>query len=119
MKQRADCFLLLSHTWPARFDNLQRMPDEATGHSCAARLIIADDNDAMRYMFKMLTPAECEIIGEAETGETALQATADLRPDILLLDISMPGMGGFEVARILRDRAPEVKIILISLSLAR
>jgi DNA-binding NarL/FixJ family response regulator len=79
-----------------------------------ARLLIADDNDAMRYMFRMLAAAECEIVGEAETGQAALKAVTDLNPDVLLLDISMPGVGGFEVARILRHRTPELKIILAS-----
>lgn len=78
------------------------------------RLLIADDNDAMRYMFRLLTAVHCEIVGEADSGEAALQAAIDLAPDILLLDISMPDISGFDVAHILRSRAPEVKIILIS-----
>lgn len=78
------------------------------------RLLLADDNKAIRYLFRKLVSAECDVIGEAETGQAAIQAVQELEPDVLVLDISMPGMNGFEVVRTVRERTPEVHIILAS-----
>jgi DNA-binding NarL/FixJ family response regulator len=78
------------------------------------RLLIADDNEATRYMFKLLTEAECEVVGEAESGEEAIIAADELRPDVVVMDISMPGMSGLQAARLLRERKPELNIILAS-----
>ncbi len=65
-------------------------------------------------MFKLLTEAECEIVGEAENGQQAIEAAEQLRPDILVMDVSMPGIDGFQAARLLRERTPELSIILAS-----
>lgn len=78
------------------------------------RLLIADDNEATRYMFKLLTEADCDIVGEAESGPEAIAAAEQLRPDLLVMDISMPGMSGLQAARLLRERTPELNIILAS-----
>ena len=78
------------------------------------RLLIADDHESMRYMFKLLAEAECEVVGEAENGQEAVDAAEQLRPDLLILDVSMPVMNGFEAARLLRERMPELRVILTS-----
>jgi DNA-binding NarL/FixJ family response regulator len=78
------------------------------------RLLIADDHEALRFMFKLLAEAECEVVGEAENGQEAVDAAERLHPDLLLMDVSMPGMGGFAAARLLRERMPELRIILAS-----
>ena len=78
------------------------------------RLLIADDNEATRYLFKLLTEAECEVVGEVESGKEAIVAAEQLRPDVLVMDISMPGMSGLQAARFLRERTPELNIILAS-----
>lgn len=78
------------------------------------RLLIADDHESMRYMFKLLTEADCEVVGEVENGEEAVDAAQRLHPDLLLIDVSMPGMDGFEAIRLLRDLMPELPIILAS-----
>ena len=78
------------------------------------RLLIADDNEATRYMFKLLTEADCDIVGEVENGQEAIAAAEQLRPDLLVMDISMPGMSGLQAARLLSERTPELNIILAS-----
>jgi DNA-binding NarL/FixJ family response regulator len=78
------------------------------------RLLIADDNEATRYMFKLLTETECEVVGEAESGPEVIDAAEHLHPDVLVMDISMPGMSGLQAARLLRKRTPELSIILAS-----
>ena len=78
------------------------------------RLIIADDQEPQRFMFRVLLEHDCEVVGEAENGREAVEAVDRLHPDILLMDISMPLMGGFEAARIIRENMPEVRVVLIT-----
>jgi DNA-binding NarL/FixJ family response regulator len=80
------------------------------------RIFIADDNDAVRRGVVRLLSSETgwEVCGEARDGSEALQKARELRPDLILLDVSMPGMNGLEVARLLRQELPEAKILVIS-----
>jgi DNA-binding NarL/FixJ family response regulator len=80
------------------------------------RIFIADDNDAVRRGVVGLLSSETgwKVCGEARDGSEALQKARELRPDLILLDISMPGMNGLEVARLLRQALPEAKILVVS-----
>jgi DNA-binding NarL/FixJ family response regulator len=80
------------------------------------RIFIADDNDAVRRGVVRLLSSETgwEVCGEARDGSESLQKARELRPDLILLDVSMPGMNGLEVARLLRKELPEAKILVIS-----
>jgi two-component system response regulator NreC len=80
------------------------------------RILIADDNDTVRRGVVRLLSAESgwKVCGEARDGSEALQKARELLPDVILLDVSMPGMNGLEVARILRQELPEAKILVIS-----
>ena len=80
------------------------------------RILIADDNDAVRRGVVGILSSETswKVCGEARDGSEALQKARELRPDLILLDVSMPGMNGLEVARLLRQELPEVKILVIS-----
>jgi len=67
------------------------------------RVVIADDNAAiLSRATTALTPA-CTIVGTASDGAAALEAVGRLRPEVVVLDISMPGMTGFEVATAIRS----------------
>ena len=80
------------------------------------RILIADDNDAVRRGVVGLLSSEesWKVCGEARDGSEALQKARELLPDLILLDVSMPGMNGLEAARLLRQELPEVKILVIS-----
>jgi two-component system response regulator NreC len=80
------------------------------------RILIADDNDAVRRGVVGLLSSETDwkVCGEARDGSEALQKARELLPDLILLDVSMPGMNGLEVARLLRQELPEAKILVIS-----
>ena len=80
------------------------------------RILIADDNDAVRRgVIRLLSSqADWQICGEARDGSEAVEKGRDLLPDLILLDISMPGMNGLEAARLLRQELPATKIIVIS-----
>ena len=80
------------------------------------RILIADDNDAVRRGVVRLLSFEAgwKVCGEARDGSEALQKARELLPDVILLDVRMPGMNGLEVARLLRQELPEAKILVIS-----
>ncbi|MEI7795388.1 MAG: response regulator transcription factor [Methylococcaceae bacterium] len=79
-------------------------------------VILVDDHAIVRAGFRLLlaTEANIEVIAEAERGEQALQLYADLQPDIIIMDLSMAGMGGLETTRRLVLRHENVKIIVFS-----
>lgn len=80
------------------------------------RILIADDNDMVRrgVMGILARVANWEVCGEARDGSEALRKARELLPDLILLDISMPGTNGLQVARLLRQEVPEAKILVIS-----
>ncbi len=82
--------------------------------SQSLRLLIVDDDAAIRDMIRQSVDHSCEIVGEAENGLEAVNAAEQLRPDIVLLDISMPVMGGFAAARQLKEKMPNLLIIFVS-----
>ena len=80
------------------------------------RILIVDDNEMVRRGVAALVTsrANWEVCGEAGNGTEALQKAIELSPDLILLDISMPGANGLEVARILRHELPDAKIVIMS-----
>ena len=78
-------------------------------------LMIVDDHRSFRSAARrLLESAGFEIVGEAADGESALAAIQALRPDVLLLDVQLPGIDGFEVAARLTARADAPAIVMTS-----
>jgi len=82
----------------------------------AIRVLIVDDHPMVRRGLRSLLSSypDIQIVGEADDGETALQAAATLSPQVILLDIRLPGPTGVEVAYQLRHHVPEAKIIILT-----
>lgn len=80
------------------------------------RILIADDNALVRRGLREILSSETawEVCGEATGGQETLAKAREFQPDLILLDISMPGMNGLQVARLLRQQVPEAKIVVIS-----
>src|ERR1700683_967066 len=74
------------------------------------RVLIVDDEAPTRVRLRQLlaSHADVEIVGEAENGVQAMELTAQLRPDLIVLDIEMPGCSGIEVAACLAQPRPHV-----------
>lgn len=80
------------------------------------RVLIADDHGILRAGLRSLldSASETEVVGEARDGEEALRLAKELRPDVLLVDISMPGASGIEVARRLHGTLPETRVLILT-----
>jgi DNA-binding NarL/FixJ family response regulator len=80
------------------------------------RVVIADDQRVVREGLALvlgLLP-EVEVVGAAADGDEAITLVADLRPDIVLMDLRMPRCDGVEATRLLRERAPETKVVVLT-----
>jgi DNA-binding NarL/FixJ family response regulator len=80
------------------------------------RILIVDDQAVVRHGLRsMLAGAvDIEIVGDASNAEEAIQLAEATQPDIMLLDIRMPGMDGLHLLRILSDNFPEIKVIILT-----
>jgi DNA-binding NarL/FixJ family response regulator len=80
------------------------------------RVLLVDDQKLMREGLRILLELEpdLEVVGEAGDGQAALDAYADLSPDVVLMDIRMPGMDGVEATWRLREHWPEARIIILT-----
>ena len=81
------------------------------------RVLTIDDQKMFRALARTVIDATegFAAVGEAAGGEAGLEAVAKLAPDLVLVDVRMPGMGGIEVARRLTTKHPEVVVVLISI----
>lgn len=77
------------------------------------RVLIADDHPLFRDGLRtLLTSApDAELVGEATTGEEAVSLVADLQPDVVVMDLQMPGMGGVEATRRVVSGSPHVRVL--------
>lgn len=81
------------------------------------RVLVVDDHVVVREGLRQVLGAaeEFAIVGEAATGAEALALAAEQRPDVVLLDLTMPGMSGLDVAAALRERLPETRVLVLSM----
>ncbi|MBI2860738.1 MAG: response regulator transcription factor [Chloroflexi bacterium] len=81
------------------------------------RLLIADDHAVVRAGLRLLLDSQpdIEVLGEARDGEAALREAKRLKPDIVLMDIAMPGMNGLEATRALKSENPEIQVMALSM----
>ena len=80
------------------------------------KILVADDHPVVRKGLQMCLAKQerLKILGEAVDGEDAVQKTKELKPDVLLLDISMPKMNGLDVTAMLRKEVPDTRILILS-----
>jgi DNA-binding NarL/FixJ family response regulator len=81
------------------------------------RILIADDHPHFRDGLRALlvSDSDLEVVGEAGDGEEAISLAADLQPDVILMDLGMPGVGGIEATRRILRTSPHIAILVISM----
>ena len=83
----------------------------------AVRVLIVDDQEPFRLAARMVVDATdgFEVVGEAETGEDSVEMARDLTPDLVLMDVNLPGINGLDATRqILSHQADSVVVLLLS-----
>ena len=82
-----------------------------------ARVLLVEDHIVLRQGLKALFAYEpdLEIVGEAGDGQEALKLISELQPDVILMDISLPGLNGIETTRQIQRHHPPVKIVALSM----
>lgn len=81
------------------------------------RVLVADDHTMFREGIRLLleTRGEFEVVGEAATGDQAVELTRSLRPDVVIMDIGMPGMNGLEATRLIRAENPGSRVLILTI----
>jgi two-component system invasion response regulator UvrY len=80
------------------------------------RVLLVDDHAVVRTGFRLLLESRSDItvVAEADTGEVACQRHLELKPDVVVMDLAMPGMGGLEALKRIRARSPEARLLALS-----
>jgi len=80
------------------------------------RVVIADDHLVVREGLKLIleTEEDFELVGQAQDGATAVQLVREVEPDLVLMDLRMPGMGGIEAIEQIRDANPDTAVVILT-----
>src|SRR5574337_901033 len=93
------------------------MPVKVGSNMDTIRILIADDHtlfrEGLRSLFASLD--ETEVVGEASTGEAAVEQAAALQPDVILMDIQMPGLNGIEATRQIVLTSPHMAVVMLTM----
>ncbi|MBE0660249.1 MAG: response regulator transcription factor [Bryobacteraceae bacterium] len=81
------------------------------------RILLADDHTLFRQGIRQLISAESdmEVVGEASNGSDAVDRAAEVKPDLVLMDIGMPGLSSFEATRQIKKNRPETKVLMLTM----
>ena len=94
----------------------REVPSSAARGAPPARVLLADDHGVVRQGFRLVlgTQPDLEVVGEADDGREALEQARRLRPDLVLMDVTMPVMGGLEATRRLKEEMPGVCVLMVT-----
>ncbi len=80
------------------------------------RVMLVDDHELVRTGFRLILDdaEDVEVVAEADSGENALQKIPEVKPDLVLMDINMPGIGGIEATRTIKRKFPDTNVIVVT-----
>jgi DNA-binding NarL/FixJ family response regulator len=92
------------------------MTQQRAGGETAACVLAVDDHARFRSVLRDVVGATSDlvVVGEADSGEAAVDLVDDLAPDLVLMDVRMPGMGGVAATRKIKERKPSTLVVLVS-----
>jgi two-component system response regulator DegU len=92
------------------------MSDPMSATSAPVRLLLADDHRMLREaLHRSLEEHGFDVVGEASDGDEAVRLAEELRPDVVLMDVTMPGRDGVEATRQIRERQPDVHVVMLTM----
>jgi DNA-binding NarL/FixJ family response regulator len=98
-----------------QLSKLSSKDKNGTGTINGVRLVIVDDDPVIRQILRTITEdLGAEVLAEADNGQTAIEEAERHHPELMLLDVSMPVMGGLPATRYLHEHLPELNIIMVS-----
>ena len=80
------------------------------------RVLLADDHTLVLGAFEKLLASECEIVGQVSDGRALVSAAAQLKPDLIVLDIAMPMLNGLEAGRQIKQKLPNIKLVFLTMN---
>jgi len=82
----------------------------------AVTVLVVDDHDVVREGIRMVLSSDpgLEVVGTASSGEEAVEKARELRPNVVVMDIGMPGISGFEATRRIREQVPETQVVALT-----
>ncbi|QBD81394.1 response regulator transcription factor [Ktedonosporobacter rubrisoli] len=91
-------------------------PNQSQNFTRPIRVLLVDDHTLVREGMRRLLEAEEDmtVVAEAVTGEEAITMAQQLRPDVVIMDIAMPGMGGIKATHVLKEYCPEIEVLVLS-----
>jgi CheY-like chemotaxis protein len=78
------------------------------------RVVLVDDHPAVLREVSRLLGSGCEVVASVDNGQQGIEAAVSLKPDVVVVDLSMPGMNGLEVCRRIKEVVPETDVIIIT-----